>query len=98
MNQFCDTVFQILSFFSLPADWLTRFLRPKITLSTLFCDASLNAYLKWKVTENIFNHQEWHPNHAQLQIFIQANISVEKKLKSCKEQPHLVSGHFVKVF
>ena len=38
------------------------------------------------------------PKHEQLQIFIQANISVEKNLKTCQEQPHLVSGHFIKLF
>ena len=38
------------------------------------------------------------PKHKQLQIFIQANITMRKKLKTCKEQPHLVSGHFIKVF
>ena len=38
------------------------------------------------------------PKHKQLQIFIQANITMRKKLKTYKEQPHLVSGHFIKVF
>ena len=46
---------------------------------------------------NIFNFQEWHQN-AQLQIFIQANITVGKKLKTCQERPHLLSGRFIKVF
>ena len=32
---------------------------------------------KWKVTQNIFNLQEWQQN-AQLQIFIPANITVGK--------------------
>ena len=35
--------------------------------------------------------------HSQLPIFIQANISVRKKLKACQEQRHLVSGHFMNV-
>ena len=38
------------------------------------------------------------PKHAQLQIFIQANITVGKKLKTCQERPHLVSSRFIKVF
>ena len=38
------------------------------------------------------------PKHAQLRIFIQANITVGKKLKTCQERPHLVSGRFIKVF
>ena len=33
----------------------------------------------------------------QLQIFIQANITVGKKLKTCQERPHLLSGCFIKV-
>ena len=36
--------------------------------------------------------------HAQLRIFIQANITVGKKLKTCQERPHFVSGRFIKVF
>ena len=36
--------------------------------------------------------------HAQLQIFIQANITVGKKQKTCQERPHLVNGRFIKVF
>ena len=37
--------------------------------------------------------------HAQLQIFIQANTSVgKKKLKTCQGRPNFVSGHFMKVF
>ena len=35
------------------------------------------------------------PKHAQLQIFIQANITVEKKTKNL---PRMISGHFIKVF
>ena len=35
------------------------------------------------------------PKHAQLQIFIQANITVEKKTKNL---PRTISGHFIKVF
>ena len=38
------------------------------------------------------------PEHAQLQIFIQANITSGKKLKICQEGPHFVSGCFVEVF
>ena len=38
------------------------------------------------------------PKHAQLQIFIQANIAVGRKRKPCQERPHLVSGRFIKVF
>ena len=38
------------------------------------------------------------PKYAQLQVFIQANITMEKKLKTCQEQPHLVSGRFIVVF
>ena len=38
------------------------------------------------------------PKHIQLQIFIQANITVGKKLKTCQEQPHLVNGWFIKMF
>ena len=37
------------------------------------------------------------PKHAQLQIFIQVNISVGKKWKIWRERPHLVSGRFIKV-
>ena len=36
--------------------------------------------------------------HVQLQIFIQANITMGKKLRTWQGQPHLVSGHFIKVF
>ena len=38
------------------------------------------------------------PKHVQLQISIQANITVEKKLNTCQERPHLVNGRFIKVF
>ena len=38
------------------------------------------------------------PEHAQLHIFIQANITVGKILKACQVRPHLVSGPFIKVF
>ena len=38
------------------------------------------------------------PEHAQLQIFIQANITSGKKLQICQEGPHFVSGCFVEVF
>ena len=41
------------------------------------------------------------PKHVQLQVFIQANITVGKKknkLKTCQEQPYLVSGCFIKLF
>ena len=38
------------------------------------------------------------PKHAQMQIFIQANVTVRKKLKACQGRPHLVSGRFIKVF
>ena len=40
---------------------------------------------------------EWHQN-AQSEIFIQANITVGKKLKTCRERPHLLSGRFIKLF
>ena len=50
-----------------------------------------NVCSKCKVT---YNFQEWHQN-IKLQIFIQVNITVGKKLKTCQEQPHLLSGHFV---
>ena len=32
------------------------------------------------------------PKHAQFQIFIQANITVDLKFTPCQEQPHWVSG------
>ena len=35
------------------------------------------------------------PKHAQLQIFIQANITVGK---TCQQLPHLVIGRFVELF
>ena len=35
--------------------------------------------------------------HAQFQIFIQANITVEKKQKPCQERQHLISGCYIKV-
>ena len=38
------------------------------------------------------------PKHVQLQIFIQANITVGRKLKTCQGQPHLVCGCFIKLF
>ena len=38
------------------------------------------------------------PKHAQLQIFIQANITVRKKTETWQERPHLVSGRFIEVF
>ena len=38
------------------------------------------------------------PKHAPLQIFIQANITTGKKLKTCQGRPHLLSGRFIKVF
>ena len=34
----------------------------------------------------------------QLLIFTQANTTLGKKLKTCQERPHLVSGRFLKVF
>ena len=37
------------------------------------------------------------PKHVQLQIFIQANLTLGKKLKTCQGRLHLVSGHFMKV-
>ena len=36
------------------------------------------------------------PEHKQPQIFIQANITMGKKLKSFQERPYLVSGRFMK--
>ena len=37
------------------------------------------------------------PKHIQLQIFIQADITIGKKIKTWKEQPHLVSDGYIKV-
>ena len=34
---------------------------------------------------------------CKLQIFIQANITMGKKLKFYQEQPHLLNGRFIKV-
>ena len=60
---------------------------------------SLLNICTFKMKSNLkhFYLQEWHQN-PQLQIFIQANITVGKKLKPCQEWPHLVSGRFIKVF
>ena len=44
-----------------------------------------------------FNFQKWHQN-GQLQIFIQANITMGKKSKNLQKWPHLLSGRFIKVF
>ena len=56
------------------------------------------VWFKMKSNFNIFDLQEWNLN-VQLQTFIQANITMGKKtLKTCQEQPHLLSGHFIKVF
>ena len=58
-------------------------------------------HIKSKIDQT-FNFQwpnlhEWHQN-LQLQIFIQANLTMGKKLKTCQEQPHLVCSHFIEVF
>ena len=37
------------------------------------------------------------PKLAQLQVFIQANITMGKKIKTCQEWPKLVSGCFMRV-
>ena len=38
------------------------------------------------------------PKHAQLQIFIQGNITGGSKTKKLSRATALVSGHFMKVF
>ena len=39
------------------------------------------------------------PNYVQLQIFIEADITVGKKqIKTCQERPYLFSGRFVSFF
>ena len=53
---------------------------------------------KMKSNTKHFQSLRMAPKHAELQIFIQANITVEKKLETCHEQPHLDSGRFIKVF
>ena len=58
---------------------------------------------KSNVTKNIFNLQEWHQNmqncksYSSKSLFIK-HLQCEQKLKTCREQPDLVCGCFVKVF
>ena len=53
---------------------------------------------KQKVTQNIFNLHEWHQN-AQQKIFIQANMAEGiKKLETCQEWTHLLSGRLWRCF
>ena len=58
---------------------------------------SLLSICMFKMKSKHFYLQELHQN-TQLQILIQANITMGKKLKTCQERPHLFSGHFIKVF
>ena len=45
-----------------------------------------------------FNLQEWHQNTHDYKSLCKQILLLEKKLKTYQEQPHLVSGHFIKVF
>ena len=40
----------------------------------------------------------WCQCYNEAAIFIQTNITMGKKLKTCQERPNLVSGYFIKVF
>ena len=53
---------------------------------------------KSKVTWNILNLQEWCQNMRNLKYLFKQILPWEKKLKTCQERPHLVSGRFIKVF
>ena len=43
MKRVCGGILEILWLFSFLTDWLTHILGPKMTLSTLFCDAYLGT-------------------------------------------------------
>ena len=59
--------------------------------------SSLLSISIFKRKSKHFYLQELHQN-AQLQVIIQANITVGKKTKNLLERPHLLSGLFIKVF
>ena len=59
--------------------------------------SSLLSISIFKRKSKHFYLQELHQN-AQLQVIIQANITVGKKTKNLPERPHLLSGLFIKVF
>ena len=62
----------------------------------LYCTSLIYVHSKSKVTENIFNLQEWHQN---TKIFISYKHSLmKKKTKTCQEQPNLVSGCLIQDF
>ena len=62
----------------------------------LYCTSLIYVHSKSKVTENIFNLQEWHQN---TKTFISYKHSLmKKKTKTCQEQPNLVSGCLIQDF
>ena len=62
----------------------------------LYYTSLIYVHSKSKVTENIFNLQEWHQN---TKTFISYKHSLmEKKTKTCQEQPNLVSGRLIQDF
>ena len=63
----------------------------------LHCTSLIYIYIhpKSKVTENIFNLQEWH--HNTKTIISYKTFTVGKKTKTCQEQPNFVSSHLIQV-
>ena len=52
--------------------------------------------LKSKVTEKVFNLQEWHQNTKTFIPY--KTFTVGKKTKTWQERPNLVSDHLVQIF
>ena len=62
----------------------------------LYCTSLIYVHSKSKVTENIFNLQEW---HQDTKIFISYKTFTDgKKTKTCQEWPNLVSSHLIQDF
>ena len=62
----------------------------------LYCTSLIHVHSKSKVTENIFNLQEWHQN---TKIFISYKTFTDgNKTKTCQEWPNLVNGCLIQVF
>ena len=53
---------------------------------------------KWKVTQNIFNLPRMAPKCTITYFHTSKYYHGDEKLKTCQEQPHLLSGRFIKVF
>ena len=88
----------LLSFFMAVASYCyyEKVCRTMCTTITLYL---FNIYIyihpKSKVTENIFNLQEWH--HNTKTIISYKTFTVGKKTKTCQEQPNFVSSHLIQV-